>query len=44
MDALGSAIRVDSRGPAVLRVLPRVNEDINEEWISATRPATPSTA
>ncbi|HEY8571228.1 NADH-quinone oxidoreductase subunit NuoG [Phenylobacterium sp.] len=34
MDALGAAIRVDSRGPAVLRVLPRVNEDINEEWIS----------
>jgi len=34
MDALGSAIRVDSRGPAVLRVLPRINEDINEEWIS----------
>jgi NADH-quinone oxidoreductase subunit G len=34
MDALGSAIRIDSRGPAVLRVLPRVNEDINEEWIS----------
>jgi len=34
MDALGSAIRVDARGPAVLRVLPRVNEDINEEWIS----------
>jgi NADH-quinone oxidoreductase subunit G len=34
MDALGSSIRVDSRGPAVLRVLPRVNEDINEEWIS----------
>ncbi|UTP37661.1 NADH-quinone oxidoreductase subunit NuoG [Phenylobacterium sp. LH3H17] len=34
MDALGSAIRVDSRGPAVLRVLPRLNEDINEEWIS----------
>ncbi|RAK52892.1 NADH-quinone oxidoreductase subunit NuoG [Phenylobacterium deserti] len=33
-DALGAAIRVDSRGPAVLRVLPRVNEDINEEWIS----------
>ncbi|MDB5493331.1 MAG: nuoG [Phenylobacterium sp.] len=33
-DALGSAIRVDSRGPAVLRVLPRVNEDVNEEWIS----------
>ncbi len=34
MDALGSAIRIDARGPAVLRVLPRVNEDINEEWIS----------
>ncbi len=34
MDALGSAIRVDSRGSAVLRVLPRVNEDVNEEWIS----------
>jgi NADH-quinone oxidoreductase subunit G len=34
MDALGSAIRVDSRGLAVLRVLPRVNDDVNEEWIS----------
>ena len=34
MDALGSAIRIDSRGPGVLRVLPRTNEDINEEWIS----------
>jgi len=34
MDALGSAIRVDTRGAAVLRVLPRVNEDVNEEWIS----------
>ncbi len=34
MDALGSAIRVDSRGPAVLRVLPRLNDDVNEEWIS----------
>jgi NADH-quinone oxidoreductase subunit G len=34
MDALGSAIRVDARGPAVLRVLPRINDDINEEWIS----------
>jgi NADH-quinone oxidoreductase subunit G len=33
LDALGSAIRVDSRGPDVLRVLPRINEDINEEWI-----------
>src|SRR6266705_1842111 len=34
MDALGSAIRVDARGAAVLRVLPRTNEEINEEWIS----------
>jgi NADH-quinone oxidoreductase subunit G len=34
MDALGSAIRVDTRGREVMRVLPRVNEDINEEWIS----------
>ena len=34
MDALGSAIRVDSRGPEVMRVLPRINEEINEEWIS----------
>ncbi len=34
MDALGSNIRVDARGPEVLRILPRVNEEINEEWIS----------
>ena len=34
MDALGSAIRVDARGPAVMRILPRVNEGVNEEWIS----------
>ncbi len=34
MDALGSAIRVDSRGKEVLRILPRVNEAVNEEWIS----------
>jgi NADH-quinone oxidoreductase subunit G len=34
MDALGSNIRVDARGDAVLRVLPRVNEGVNEEWIS----------
>ncbi|MGC2198907.1 MAG: NADH-quinone oxidoreductase subunit NuoG [Stellaceae bacterium] len=33
-DAVGSNIRVDSRGPQVLRVLPRVHEAINEEWIS----------
>ncbi len=34
MDAVGSAIRVDSRGREVMRVLPRINESINEEWIS----------
>ncbi|KAF0184092.1 MAG: NADH-quinone oxidoreductase subunit G [Hyphomonadaceae bacterium] len=34
MDALGSNIRIDVRGDEVLRVLPRVNEEINEEWIS----------
>jgi NADH dehydrogenase (ubiquinone) Fe-S protein 1 len=33
-DALGSNIRVDSRGTSVMRVLPRLNDDINEEWIS----------
>ncbi|WP_342362593.1 NADH-quinone oxidoreductase subunit NuoG [Terrarubrum flagellatum] len=34
MDAVGSAIRVDSRGREVMRVMPRVNEAVNEEWIS----------
>jgi len=34
MDALGSNIRVDARGAEVLRILPRLNEEINEEWIS----------
>ncbi|HAH08942.1 MAG TPA: NADH-quinone oxidoreductase subunit G, partial [Alphaproteobacteria bacterium] len=34
MDAVGSAIRVDARGPEVMRILPRTNEDVNEEWIS----------
>ena len=34
MDAVGSAIRVDARGREVMRILPRVNEDVNEEWIS----------
>ncbi|KAJ6959748.1 NADH dehydrogenase [ubiquinone] iron-sulfur protein 1, mitochondrial [Populus alba] len=33
-DAVGSNIRIDSRGPEVLRITPRLNEDINEEWIS----------
>jgi NADH-quinone oxidoreductase subunit G len=34
MDALGSAIRIDSRGREVMRILPRNNDDVNEEWIS----------
>src|ERR1700730_3493921 len=34
MDALGCAIRIDTRGREVMRILPRTNEDINEEWIS----------
>ena len=34
LDAVGSNIRVDSRGAQVLRVLPRLNEDVNEEWLS----------
>ncbi len=34
MDALGSAIRVDTRGREVMRILPRVNDAVNEEWIS----------
>ncbi|PYE35685.1 NADH dehydrogenase subunit G [Rhizobium sp. PP-F2F-G38] len=34
MDAVGSAIRVDTRGREVMRVMPRINEEINEEWIS----------
>lgn len=34
MDAVGSSIRVDSRGREVMRILPRVNEDVNEEWIT----------
>jgi len=33
-DAVGSNIRIDSRGREVLRVMPRLNEDVNEEWIS----------
>ncbi|HZE47074.1 MAG TPA: NADH-quinone oxidoreductase subunit NuoG [Xanthobacteraceae bacterium] len=34
LDAVGSNIRVDARGAQILRVLPRLHEDINEEWIS----------
>ena len=34
LDALGSNIRIDTRGAQVMRVLPRMNDDVNEEWIS----------
>ena len=34
MDALGAAIRVDSRGSEVMRIMPRLNEEVNEEWLS----------
>jgi NADH-quinone oxidoreductase subunit G len=33
LDAVGCNIRVDARGPEVLRILPRINEDVNEEWL-----------
>ena len=33
-DAVGANIRIDSRGREVLRALPRINDDVNEEWIS----------
>jgi len=34
MDAIGSAIRVDTRGREVMRIMPRTNDAVNEEWIS----------
>jgi NADH-quinone oxidoreductase subunit G len=34
LDAVGANIRVDVRGGEVMRVLPRLNEDINEEWLA----------
>jgi NADH-quinone oxidoreductase subunit G len=34
MDAVGTNIRLDARGRQVLRALPRINEDVNEEWAS----------
>ncbi len=34
MDALGSNIRIDARGDAVMRILPRLHEEVNEEWLS----------
>ena len=33
-DAVGSNIRIDARGPEVMRILPRMNDEVNEEWIS----------
>ena len=33
LDAVGTNIRVDARGPEVLRILPRLNDDVNEEWL-----------
>lgn len=33
-DAVGANVRLDSRGRQVMRVLPRINEDVNEEWLS----------
>ncbi|QQP92130.1 NADH-quinone oxidoreductase subunit G [Skermanella sp. TT6] len=34
MDAVGSNTRVDTRGPEVMRLTPRLNEDVNEEWLA----------
>ena len=33
-DALGASIRVDSRGPEVMRIVPRQNDSVNEDWLS----------
>ena len=33
LDAVGSNIRIDTRGEVVLRILPRLNEEVNEEWL-----------
>src|SRR3546814_6218763 len=40
MDAVGTNVRIDSRGRQVLRVLPRVNDDVNEEWASRSEEHT----
>lgn len=34
LDALGSNIRIDARGMEVMRIIPRLNDDVNEEWIN----------
>jgi len=33
MDSMGSAIQIDTRGSEIMRILPRVHEEINEEWL-----------
>lgn len=34
LDGQGCAIRIDTRGPEIMRILPRINDRVNEEWIS----------
>jgi NADH-quinone oxidoreductase subunit G len=34
LDAVGANIRIDTRGAEVLRIMPRLNEDVNEEWLA----------
>ena len=34
MDAVGASIRIDSQGNEVMRIMPRLNEEVNEEWLS----------
>ena len=34
MDAMGAAIRIDAKGSAVMRIMPRLSEEVNEEWLS----------
>lgn len=34
LDGIGSAVQLDTRGSEVMRVLPRIHEEINEEWLS----------
>ena len=34
LESIGSLIEVDTRGSEIMRILPRINEEINEEWIS----------
>ena len=34
MDAVGASVRIDTRGNEVMRIMPRLNDDVNEEWLS----------